>query len=442
MDGRISIGATLCCASLVAPLGAIAQNNGTENYYFPPKIATFGKTTVAVAGPGKVVVKVLVKADGSFSVINVIRSTNTADNAAALDVARHSTYHPAGRGVQKKPETAFYDFTVNFTGTGAASGDAGSGAGTGASAGGLGAAEAQLHAGKYADAETAINAYLGSHPGDQKATLDLAIAQTLSNDYPSAAATFDKVTAVPDSDKAIASKAYGEASRAAFKAKTNDAAVAYGKKAVALNPSGFTYNDLGMAEDASGDHDAALADLQKARESAASLNSNERVAIDLNLVSVLYAAGKDDQAKPILAEINSLDPQSTGAQNVVANHDIKLAQDADAAEKYDVGQQYWVQAATAAPKQAGSLYGRAAIDEVNKKSGSQLDKAKSLADQGLAAEPNSALSNYAAGYVLAKQGKKTDALTYLNKADASAKSEGDTALVTSIESLIKQVNGL
>jgi predicted Zn-dependent protease len=70
-----------------------------------------------------------------------------------------------------------------------------------------------------------------------------------------------------------------------------------------------------------------------------------------------------------------------------------------------------------------------------------LAKAKDDADKGLAVDPSNAVCNYVAGYVLAKQGKKSDALTYLNKADASAKSSGDTNLTNAVESLLKQVNG-
>jgi len=436
VDGRIPYGAAALCATLVAPLAALAQN-GTENYFFPPKIATFGKTTVPANGAGKVVVKVFVKADGSFTVSGVLRTSNAGDNAAALDIAKHSTYHPAGRGVKKTPVAAYYDFTVKFTGTGATSDDDESAGGSS----GLGAYESQIRAGKYADAQTGLNAYLQAHPNDQKATVDLALAQSFLGDYTSAAASFDKVTTIPDDQKQTAARAYSEASRTALKAKSYDAAVAYAKKAVALSPGAYTHNDLGMAEDGAGDHDAAVADLEKARDESKTFKTSDRVAIDLNLVALLYSAGKDDQTKPVLAEITSLDPTNVGAQNVGANHYIRLATAADAANKPDDAENYWSQAATAVPHQAADFYGHAALDEVGKKSGSQLDKANSYAKMGLAADPNNAICNYVAGFVLAKQGKKSDALTYLNKVDASAKAGNDTAFTTAVEALIKQVNG-
>ena len=437
MDRRITFGAALCGVALAAPLVASAQS-GTENYYYPPTIKTLGKSTLPVAGSGQVVVKVLVKSDGSATVQSVIKSTNHADDAVALDIAKNSTYHPAARGLSKKPQTAFYDFTVKFAGGSASAQDSGT-----ASTGGLGSYEAMIREGKYAAAETGLNAYLQTHGADQSALVDLGVAQSLDKDDASAAVTFDKVTTVPDKYRALAARAYVAAGSAATAAKQNDAAVTDAKKAVALSPTAYTSNSLATAELGAGDSASAIADFQKARAQAESsgLKPSERAAIDVNLVAALLGAGKDDDAKPIVAEIKTLDPTNAALQNTFANRYIKQAQDADAAQKPELGEGYWEQAASSDPTLAGTLYGHAALDEVTKKSGSDLAKAKIDADKGLAADPNNALANYVSGYILAKQGKKADALTYLNKADASAKSGGDTSLDTAVQSLIKQVNG-
>ncbi len=229
--------------SLVAPLAASAQN-GTENYFYPATIKMFGKTTLPVAGPGQVIVKVLVKADGSFTVQNVIRSTNHADDAAALDIAKHSTYHPAARGVAKKPTTSFYDFTVSFKGDSASSG--GGGASSGES-GSLASYDAMISSGKYADAESGLTTYLQAHPDDQPALVDLGVAQAFANEDTPAAATFDKVTAIPDKYKVVAARAYAHASGAATAAKSYDVAVADAKKADAIAPSAYASNTLGAA---------------------------------------------------------------------------------------------------------------------------------------------------------------------------------------------------
>ncbi len=430
MKLRISLVFALCAASF----GAALAQNGTENYYFPPKIATFGKSALPVTGHGKVVVKVLVNANGTFAVQGVLRSTDPADNAVALDIAKHSTYHPATKGTAKTPVTAFYDFTIDFTGGSAGSGESASG-----EAGSLAPFETQLRAGQYSEAETGLTTYLQAHPGDQKATIDLATAQVFQNDFTGAAATYDKLPTIPDSQKTVASKAYSEASSAAYKAKQYDLAVADAKKAVALSPSAYSYNDLGMAEDASGEHDAAIADLQKAHDDAATLKSGDRIAIDLNLAAMLFAAGKDDQAKPIVAEITSLDPNNVGLQNISANHYIKLAEAADAAKNLDDGETDWVAAAKAAPKESATFYAHAALDEMSKKP-SSAEKAQSLANMALAVDPENALANYVLGFELADAGKKDAALAALNKADAIAKTGPDSSLKSAIENLIKQLN--
>ncbi len=257
MDRRIFLGAALAPA-LVAPLAASAQN-GTENYFYPATIKTFGKTTLPVPGPGQVIVKVLVKADGSFVVQGVLRSTNHADDAVALDIAKKSTYHPAGRGVAKKPTTSFYDFTVKFTGNSASSG--GGGASSGES-GSLAPYDAMIANGKYTAAESGLTTYLQAHPDDQPALVDLGVAQAFADEDTPAAATFDKVTTIPDKYKAVAARAYARASAAATAAKANDLAVADAKKADAIAPSAFASNTLGAAELAAGDDEAAIAALQ------------------------------------------------------------------------------------------------------------------------------------------------------------------------------------
>lgn len=427
---RISLVVALCGASF----GTALAQDASADYYFPPKIATFGKSSLPVTGHGNVIVKVLVNANGTFAVQNVLRSSDPADNAVALDIAKHSTYHPATKGTAKTPVTAFYDFTIDFKGGGASGSSAESG-----TAASLAPYEAQLREGKYADAQTGLTTYLQAHPGDEKATVDLATAQMFQNDYAGAAATYDKLPTIPDTQKAIASKAYSEASTIAYKAKQTDVAVADAKKAVALAPSAFSYNDLGMAEDAAGDHDAALADLEKAHDGAATLKPSERVAIDLNLASMLYNAGKDDQAQPIVAEITSLDPTNPGLQNISANHYIKLAEAADAAKNMDEGETQWVAAAKAAPKESATFYAHAALDEMSKKPGSAA-KAQSLANMALAVDPDNALANYVIGFELADAGKKDEALAALNKADASAKSGPESSLKTAIENLIKQLS--
>src|SRR5581483_1588514 len=84
------------------------------NEYSPAKLLKQGTTQHSIAGSGTVVVQVQVNADGSHKAIKVIKSSNSGDNAAAMDIAQSSSYRPAHRG--KSPITAFYDFTLKFNG--------------------------------------------------------------------------------------------------------------------------------------------------------------------------------------------------------------------------------------------------------------------------------------------------------------------------------------
>src|SRR5579872_7204660 len=108
---RVVAGATAVAAAAAFALPANAQY-ATE--YSPAKLVRQGSTSKAIAGSGTVVVQVQVNANGSHKVIRVIHSTNSADNAAAIDIANNSTYHPAHRG--NAAITSYYDFTLKFKG--------------------------------------------------------------------------------------------------------------------------------------------------------------------------------------------------------------------------------------------------------------------------------------------------------------------------------------
>ncbi|MDQ6826274.1 MAG: TonB family protein, partial [Candidatus Eremiobacteraeota bacterium] len=88
--------ASLVLAAVAYALPAVAatSNEVKYNYYFPPKLVKRAAPSVAVGGSGKVVVQVQVNANGSFKVTRVIKSTNHSDDAAALDIARRSSYKP------------------------------------------------------------------------------------------------------------------------------------------------------------------------------------------------------------------------------------------------------------------------------------------------------------------------------------------------------------
>ena len=435
MFGRTHLGATLCAIAIVAPLAANAQT-----YYTPPKLLKRGTSTTAPAGAGKVVVQVMVHKDGTFQVSRVITSTNHGNDAAALQIAKSSTYAPATRGATKLD--AFYDFTLNFTANGSASSGEGPGTeGTATASGGPARFEGMIRAGNYSAAQSGLKSYVAAHPDDTKAQADLGVASTFLNDYDGAANAFDKAGTIPPNYKSVAAKAYAESASAAIKNKENDRAVASAKRAVQLAPNFSTYNALGVAEQASGQNDAGVTDLEKARSLSSSAKPADRAAVDVNLVAAYLAAGKLDMAKQVAAEAKQLDPSNASASNVIANYYVQQAatatqagKPADAAAAYD-------QAAVAVPSQAAQLYARAAVAYLSAKPPDN-DKAKAEADKALAVDPQNAAANYAAGVALANQpGKSKDALVYLNKADDSAKKGNDPQLTSAIENVLKQLGG-
>src|ERR1700727_1034399 len=110
-------------AVFASSLPAVAQY---ANEFSPAKLTHQGNTSIAIAGSGTVVVQVQVNADGTHKATKVIKSTNAADNDAAMDIAQNSSYRPAHKGTTPVP--SFYDFTLKFNGKSVAqSGDVDSG---------------------------------------------------------------------------------------------------------------------------------------------------------------------------------------------------------------------------------------------------------------------------------------------------------------------------
>ena len=112
MIGITRLAAALTAVAVVAGTGLPAQAQ-YANAFSPAKLITRADTSIPIAGSGKVVIQVEVFADGSHKVTHIIMSTNPGDNAAALDIAKNSTYRPQHRG--KTPVTGFYDFTISST---------------------------------------------------------------------------------------------------------------------------------------------------------------------------------------------------------------------------------------------------------------------------------------------------------------------------------------
>ncbi len=433
MIRHVSAAAALAVV-VAAPLAAFAD----PQYYTPPTLATRGTTSIANAGPGTVVVQVMVNKDGTFKVVRVVRSSNPGNNAAALAIAKSSTYKPATRGTTK--ESAFYDYTLRFTSSGVGAGDE-SGAPSGATSD-VDRYERMVRAGNYSGAASGLTSYLASHPGDAKAELQLGIASTFQNDPATAADAFSKAGEIPADDKSVAVKAYSSAATAAITAKDYPKAVEYAQRATTLLPNVYTYNTLGFAQLNAGSNADAAATLEKARALGArdsSVKAKDRAQIDSNLAAAYVASGQVDKAKSVAAEAATLDPSQASASNVVGNYYVKQAQTAVDAGQTDQGAALYDQAAAAIPAQAADLYARAAFAYLSVKSKPDNDKAIAQAQKAVAVSPDNAAANFAMGVALANQGKSKDALVALNKADASAKTGSDTKLTASIENAIKQL---
>jgi tetratricopeptide (TPR) repeat protein len=403
--------------------------------FVAPKMTQRAVSSVPVAGAGTVVVQVLVNADGSYKVQKVISSTNSADNAAALDIARHSSYKPATSG--GAATKAFYDYTLVFKGR---SGSASTG-----QSGNLAAVfpfEQMVRAGNYSAAKSGLQVYLAKHPSDARALTFLGVSEVFLGDNAGAVAAFDKVTVIPDAYKAIALKAYTDRETALSNAKDYKGAEVPQRHVVAIQPGYPSYDNLAFLELSAGDYASAVADFQTARTRAATEHApaSERATIDANLAAAYAKSGDVEKAKPIAAEAKQFDPSQNGGYAAIesvyagqADDDMKAAKYADAAALYE-------QAAGVAPADAVTLYVNAAFALIREKTADGYTAAKADADKALAIDPANAGANFAEGVALANEGKHDDAVTYLNKADTSAKAGSDASLTANIENVLKQLN--
>ncbi|MFN2459358.1 MAG: energy transducer TonB [Candidatus Velthaea sp.] len=429
----LRIVALVSFAASAVPLAATAQ---TAVYYTPPKLLTRGSNTSQVAGKGTVTVKVFVHKNGTVEPPKAVaKSTNPGDNAAALEIAATSKYKPALK--DGKPVDAYYTFVLNFS-TNSSAGDVGDAM----SNAGLQRVAAMERGGNYAGAKTELAVILKNSPDDKEANLLLAVADAFTDDAAGASAAFDKAGTIPAKYKVLAGRAYANAGAQALKANNADAAAADAAKAIELAPSAEGYNIRGSAEFAQKKYDAAIADLEKARDLAIAAKSDGKqiAIIEANLTAAYFGAGQSEKGLAAAKDVQRLDPSITIVQDSIAqyyndkaNTLVKAGNRTDAAAQLDVG-------AGAAPKYAVMLYANAALVLANDTK-PDWKKVKAESDKALAIDPNDARANYTAGFALANDKNTKDALTYLTKAQAAAKSGSDAELSKSIDAAIKQLNG-
>lgn len=452
MIGTHRLAAAVAAIAAAAAFAAPAQAQNTTTFT-QAKLIHRADTAVPIAGPGVVVIQVMVFADGSHRVTHIIRSTNPGDNNAAIDIAKNSTYRPQHRGT--KAVTGFYDYTIRFTGKAVASSKSAGTTMTGASA----QVDTLIRAGKYDAAKARAQQALASKPNDATLNQQLATAEFFLKDYPSAAAAFDRIPTISKPFMQVAAQSYA---MAAETLSTTDAAsaVSYAEKAVALAPSGGTYYALGAAEFGSGNITSAVRDLEKARTMAFAdpkTDVKSRVNIDAALLQAYLKANDKPSADRIEAEITQLDPTNTTVKRMIGNQYLASGNAASRANKHDEALQDFLQAAKAGDSAvAVTGYASAALEEntiLNAPGkaaavpNDYLTKMKPYADQALAINADDSLANYALGVAMAgawisggkvKADYKAQALAALNKAKSEAQAQGNIALSLNIDNFIKQ----
>ena len=412
-------------------------------YYFPPKLIARASTATPAQGKGKVVVQVMLDAAGKVVGTRVISSTNKGDDAAALDIARRSTYAPARRGPSEqkaRAEKGFYDFTLVFQASGSL-----------AQRGPVDEAIVDINKSDYAAARDALAPYVEQNPADGKAQALLGIAHYYLKEYDAAAAAFDQAgAAVPASYKAVAADAYAHVAQASLAKSNWQGALTAAKRAVALSPTPALYNLLGGAEIGSGDFKAAIGDISRARDAAlsAKMAAGDRATIDVNLARAYANAGDAANAQKYLDEAKSLDPKVDTQGVLGAVYLIQARAKLDAKDYASAAKLYEQAGAGLSGKNAATAYTNAAFQYLTiahsqdpKTASATYDMGMADVNKALAAQPKFAAALYAQGAIYANQGKKDEAVSALKQADAAATAEGDTSLASSIEKTLKQLQG-
>ncbi|HEY4441358.1 MAG TPA: tetratricopeptide repeat protein [Candidatus Elarobacter sp.] len=403
---------TALLATALLPLSVAAQ---TSQFYAPPKMLKQGTSTAPILGSGAVTVQVFVTKAGAVGSVKVEKSTNHGDDAAAVQIAKSSTYKPGAR--DGKPIDAFYTMALKFNGSSVSTD-------TGSTVTDVNAANALIRAGKYDEAKTNLQAYLTGHPGDKNAEALLGVADGFLNDNAGAAAAFDAAGTIPDKFKPVAAKAYSDAAVDALKAKNNDQAIALSDKALALQQNVNALYIQGTAYANAQKYPQAIADLEKAKTMASSGRADAATlnAIDASLASAYIFGGQTDKGLALAKALKQRDPSSTRVDATMASYYNQQAVAAQQAGKTDDAVALLEQGAQALPSQGATMYIQAANLLAAGKT-PDWKKVKAEADKAIALSPNDPRANYVAGIALANGGDRTNAIPYLQKAKANAGSD-------------------
>lgn len=449
MNRHTSIAVILAVALACGAQPAFAQYS---NEFVAAHLLHQGKTTVPIAGSGRVVVQVQVNADGSHKAIRVIKSTNSGDNAAAMEIAQSSSYRPAHRG--STPITAFYDFTLNFHGKSVAQTPS-EGSGPTLSSAGMSAAATQIAAlirqSQYKSAQAKAQMALLNAPDDNAVRQLLGIAEFDQGDFVAAAGVFDKVPSLSAQFKLAAAQSFAAAA-VRLANSDSDHALAYAQKAVALDPATNSRFALGVAQLASGDKATALATLKAAHDMAMrdpKIPKASKVNIDAELLQAYLANGDSQAAQEVAAQIRELDPSSTAGAQAMGVSLIKAGQAAEQAKDFATALKDFDEAAASGDPTLEVTANVSAAFAIAQGPKPDYKRMQSYADKAIALQPNDAQANFAEGIALTGQwaqshdeGTKSKAAAALSRADADAKASGNETLSLQIETFVKQnLNG-
>lgn len=445
MKATARLGAAVAAFAFVfAALPAAAQY---ANEFTPAKMIKQGTTSQPIAGSGQVKVQVQVNADGSHKVIKVDSSTNSGDNAAALDIAQTSSYRPAHRGSTAIP--SFYTFVFKFSGKSLVAQEDESSGGSGGGGGSTASAqiEAAIRGAHYAQAKSEAQSALISNPGDDYVRQLLGVADFYGNDYAGAAQAFDKTSQVSKQFAQIAAASFANA---AVQAATSDPAqsLAYAQKAVSLDPSANSKFALGVAQVANKDYPSAIATLKGVHASAFNDPKSTKAAkigIDSQLLNAYVSSGDDQDAQTTAAEMKQLDPSSNAAAQALALHYLQTARDAQKAKNYPEALKAYDSAIAQGDPQVSVTANAEAAFTIALMDKPDYAKMRVYADKAVALGPNDPVANFAEGIALtglaASGGDaklKAQAQDSLTKADTLAKAAGNESLALQIESFMKQ----
>ena len=354
----------------------------------------------------------LVKPDGSVGNVKIEKSTNHGDDAAAMQIARASTYKPGARDA--KPIVAFYTMVLKFSGTSVVND-------TGTKSNDVLTANALVRAGKYPEAKQILQSYLGSHPGDQRAQALLGVTEAFMKQPVDAANAVASAGTVPENFKNVEIQAYNDAAEASLQAKNYDAAIGYASKSDALLHSVNATYTRGVAETNAQQYPKGIADLETARDLAAGkADPATQNSILSSLTAAYFLGGDGDKGLASLANLRKRDAAEAGKLDpVVANYYGSKANaesktnPADAIAMYEAGAQ-------AVPSQAGPMLGQASVLLANSaKTPDDWKKVHAEASKALALDPNNPTTNYIDGVALASTGDKAGATAALQKAKAN-----------------------